>query len=200
MSAGIGRVRLRGVPGEVAGALRLTLGRPDGAAVVATVTVGYLVAFLWATGDLSVRPDVGAAIRVVDDPIDRLFARTGPASYGAIATVDTGVIRLLFSPLNVAIGGLVAVLVGLNAGVTYLAVRQPAACGLSAGSGFLASVPALLSGTVCCGPVVLFAVGLQATATVLTVFAWLLPVGVALLLLSLVAVARRIDPPSTENV
>ena len=92
------------------------------------------------------------------------------------------------------IGGIVAGLVGINLGMTYLAVRRPKACGIGAGSGLLASVPALLSGTVCCGPVVLLAVGVQATAVVLTAFVRLLPIGVALLLASLAYVAVKIDP------
>ena len=185
---------LRGVPGDVAGAVRLTLGRRDGAAIVALVTVGYLLAYLWATGDLSLRTGVAPGVLVIDDPLGRLFARTGPASFGAIATVDTGVVRLLLSPVNVAIGGVVAGLVGINLGMTYLAVRRPKACGIGAGAGLLASVPALLSGTVCCGPVVLLAVGVQATAVVLTAFVWLLPIGIVLLLASLAYVATTLDP------
>ena len=92
------------------------------------------------------------------------------------------------------IGGVVAGLVGINLGMTYPAVRRPKAYGTGAGSGLLASVPALLSGTVCCGPVVLLAVGVQATAVVLTAFVRLLPIGVALLLASLAYVAVKIDP------
>jgi len=194
MSARRARATLYGVLGDVGGVVRLAVGRRDSATVVAVVTVGYLLAYLWATGDLSLRTEVAPGVLVIDDPLGRLFARTGPASFGAIATVDTGVVRLLLSPVNVAIGGVVAGLVGINLGMTYLAVRRPKACGIGAGAGLLASVPALLSGTVFCGPVVLLAVGVQATAVVLTGFAWLLPIGVVLLLASLAYVATKIDP------
>lgn len=200
MNARSASATLRTVPGDVAGAVRLTLGRRDSAAVVAIVTVSYLLAYLWATGDLSLRTGVDPRVLVIDDPLGRLFARTGPASFGAIATVDTGVVRLLLSPVNVAIGSVVAGLVGINLGMTYLAIRRPKACGIGAGSGLLASVPALLSGTVCCGPVVLLAVGVQATAVVLTAFVWLLPVGVVLLLASLAYVATKIDPRSQSSL
>lgn len=199
MSARRSRASLRGVPRNVAGAVRLTLGRRDGATVVAAAAVGYLLAFLWATGDLSLRAGVDPRVLVVNDPVARLFTRTGPASFGAIATVDTGVVRLLVSPVNVAIGSVVAGLVGINLGTTYLATRQPKACGVGAGSGLLASVPALLSGTVCCGPVALLAVGVQATAALMTAFVWLVPVGIALLLASLAYVATKIDPPSPRG-
>ncbi|TKX66985.1 hypothetical protein [Halorubrum sp. SP9] len=194
MTARGARATVSGVLGDVDGAVRLALGRRDSAAVVAAVTVGYLLAYLWATGDLSLRTGVAPGVLVIDDPLGRLFARTGPASFGAIATVDTGVVRLLLSPVDVAIGAVVAGLVGINLGTTYLAVRRPAECGIGAVSGLLASVPALLSGTVCCGPVVLLAVGIQATAVVLTAFVWLLPIGIALLLASLAYVATKIDP------
>ena len=194
MSARSTRATFYAIIRDIDGAVRLAIGRRDSAAVVAAVTVGYLLAYLWATGDLSLRTGVAPGVLVIDDPLGRLFARTGPASFGAIATVDTGIVRLLLSPVNVAIGAIVAGLVGINLGMTYLAVRRPTACGIGAGSGLLASVPALLSGTVCCGPVVLLAIGVQATAVVLTAFVWLLPIGVALLLASLAYVATKIDP------
>ncbi|WP_290810250.1 hypothetical protein [Halovivax sp.] len=174
-------------------ALVLVFRRHDSLAIAAVVTVGYLAAFLWAVGDLAFRPDVAANVIVVDDPTARMFDRTGPASFEAVALLDTGVVRVLVSPVNVALGLSLAGLVGVNLGLTYLAVVQPAACGIGAGSGLFASLPALLSGTVCCGPVVLIALGIQASGLLLTMFAWLLPVGVGLLLLSFVYVAGKID-------
>ncbi|MFC4542432.1 hypothetical protein ACFO5R_10895 [Halosolutus amylolyticus] len=178
---------------ETAAATALVVRRYDSLAIASVVAIGYLVAFLWAVGDLAFRPDVAATLVVVDDPLGRMVARTGPATFEAVALLDTGVVRLLVSPLNLAIGLLIAGLVGINLGLTYLAVVQPAACGIGAGSGLLASVPALLSGTVCCGPVVLIALGIQASGLLLTTFAWLLPLGVATLFLSLVYVAGTID-------
>ena len=174
-------------------ALVLVFRRHDSLAIAAVVTVGYLATFLWAVGDLAFRPDVAANVIVVDDPTARMFDRTGPASFEAVALLDTGVVRVLVSPVNVALGLSLAGLVGVNLGLTYLAVVQPAACGIGAGSGLFASLPALLSGTVCCGPVVLIALGIQASGLLLTMFAWLLPVGVGLLLLSFVYVAGKID-------
>ena len=90
-------------------------------------------------------------------------------------------------------------LVGLNLAVAYGAWRRPAACGLpeskgaAGATGLLAGVPALLSGTVCCGPVILLVVGVQATAGLLAVFQWLLPVAVVLLVGSLFVVSRQVQ-------
>ncbi|WP_206662565.1 hypothetical protein [Halorubrum sp. BOL3-1] len=100
----------------------------------------------------------------------------------------------LFS-LNTVLGVGIAGLVGLNLGLTYLAWRQPAACGVgSSSSGVIASVPAVLSGTACCGPVVLIVLGIQASGIVVTAFQFLLPIAVVLLVGSLVLVGRQIDP------
>lgn len=180
-------------------AIALVFSRRDSLAVAGVITLGYLVAFLWAAQDLVFRPDVPPDFFLVDDPLGRIFQRTGPASYEAIALLDTGIVRLLISPVNITIGLLIAGLVGMSLSLTYLAIVQPAACGIGAGSGFFASLPALLSGTVCCGPVILIALGIQASGLLLTAFFWLLPVGVLLLVGSLVYVAGKIDIHSTPS-
>ncbi|MFA9427762.1 hypothetical protein [Natronorubrum sp. A-ect3] len=184
---------------ETGAATALVVRRADSLSVAVGVAIVYLAVFLWAIGDLAFRPDVAANLIVVDEPLVRMFDRTGPASFEAVALLDTGVVRVLVSPVNVAIGLLIAGLVGLNLGLTYLAVVQPAACGIGAGSGLLASMPALLSGTVCCGPVILIALGIQASGLLLTMFAWLLPLGVGLMVLSLVYVSGRIDLAGTSS-
>ena len=183
---------------RTASAIGLVFGRYDSLSVVVAVTVGYLAVFLWLLGDLSYRPDVSAGLLIVDDPLGRALERTGPATFEAVAMVDTGVVRLLVSPVNLLVGLALSTLVGLNLALSYLAVVQPAACSVGAGSGLLASLPALLSGTVCCGPVILLVLGIQATGVLLTLFAWLLPVGVAALLGSLVYVAGNIEPAATS--
>lgn len=198
MSVARGRSRV-GRVADIMTVVRLTMRRKDAAAVVALVTGAYLLTFLWATGDLSFRTGVEPALVVVHAPLERLFTRTGPASFDAVAMVDTGVIRLLVSPINIALGVTLAALVGINLGVTYLAIRQPSACGISAGSGVLASFPALLSGTVCCGPVILLAVGIQASAALMTMFFWLVPIGVLLLLGTLVYVGGKVDPAAATR-
>ena len=132
---------------------------------------------------------------VVADPLSRLFEPAlGPLSFTPVATVDIGPLTYLFS-LNSIIGLAIAVLVGLNLAVTYLAWTQPTACGLGqSSSGVIASLPAVLSGTACCGPVVLIVLGIQASSVLLTAFQFLLPVAVVMLVGSLVLVGRQVDP------
>ena len=101
---------------------------------------------------------------------------------------------LLFSPFDTLFGLGLAVLVGLNLALFYLAWTQPAACGIDSATGAFAAVPALLSGTACCGPVLLLLLGVQASGLLLTAFDVLLPLAVVTLLGSLVLVSRNVDP------
>mgnify|MGYP000657540208 CR=1 FL=1 len=172
----------------------MALRRRDGLAVFGAVTALYLVVYLWAIGHLA--PGLGGyGVTVVADPLGR-FLEPGlsPLSFRPVALVQIGPLTYLFS-FNTVIGLGLAVLVGLNLALTYLAWRQPAACGLGTSStGLLASVPALLSGTACCGPVLFIALGVQVSGVALTAIQWLLPVAALALVGSLVLVGRRIRP------
>jgi hypothetical protein len=175
-------------------AVRATLRRRDAGLVFAGVTVGYLLAYLVAIGHL--RPGDGDVdLLVVADPLTRMFRPRGTLSWEPVALLDVGVAGLLVSPLNVLLGLGLAALVGLNLAVTYLAWRQPDACGLArSSSGLFAAVPALLSGAACCGPVVLVALGIQASGVLLTAFSAFVPLAVVLLVVSLLWVGRQVDP------
>ena len=180
-------------------ALLLVTQRRDAFVVGVLTAVLYLIVYLVATGDVAIRTGLGVElVTVVDQPFARMLQRTGPFAWEAIALVDLAVARWLVSPLNVAVGGVLALLVGANLAVTYLAWRYPQACGIEqrrgTGTGVVAAVPALLSGTACCGPVILLAVGVSASGALLTVFEWLLPLGVALLLASLVYTGGGLRP------
>lgn len=175
-------------------ALRAARSRRDATVVGAFVTVGYLVAYLTTVGDLSFAGAGGPlSVRVVDD-LSVVFRTTGFFRFEAVALVEVGHLTVLISPLNLAVGGGLAALVGANGALSYLAVVQPRACGLEASSGALASVPALLSGAACCGPTVLLVIGVQASATIVTGFQLLVPLAFVLLAASLFLVGRTVDP------
>ena len=192
MSTTTGRVSrsLRHTPIVVLDAVR----RPTALTVLLVSTFGYLTVFLWAIGDLAFRSSAGRRLFVVDEPATRMFERApGAFSYEPIAFVEFGIGTYLFSPINVGIGLSIAILVGVNMMVSYLAIRQPKSCGIGAGSGVLASVPALLAGSACCAPVLLIVLGITASGTLLAVLPWLLPLGIVLLLSSLAYLAGKID-------
>lgn len=157
-----------------------------------TVTVIYLLLYLWAIGHLS-QGLGGVDLLVVSDPLSKLLQpELGPFSFTPVARVALGPVTYLFS-LNTVLGLGLAGLVGLNAALTYLVWRQPSACGIGRSStGLLAGIPALLSGAACCGPVVLIVLGVQASGVLLTGFQLLLPLAVAVLLGSLLLVGRQV--------
>ncbi len=178
-----------------ASAIRAVFTRPRPLLVTIAVSLAYLLGYLYAIGDLSIRRGIGVGIDMpIEEPLVRMLERTGPASFEAIAFIDLEPFRLLFSPLNTLLGIGLAALVGVNIALSYLAITQPRACDIGAGSGVLASIPALLSGSACCAPVVLIVLGIQASGLLLTVMTWLLPIGIILLVGSLVYLGGKIDP------
>jgi hypothetical protein len=170
-----------------------TLRRRDGRLVFVSVTAAYLLGYLWAVGHLA--PGLGGyEVSVAANPLERLFQPgLGPFTYTPVARVALGPVTYLFS-LNTVLGLGLAALVGVNLAMTYVAWTQPRACGVGQSStGIVASVPALLSGTACCGPVVAIVLGIQLSGVVLTAFQFLLPVAGLLLVGSLVLTARQVD-------
>jgi hypothetical protein len=180
-------------------ATALTLRRRDSLLVVAGVTALYLLGYLWAIGDLA--PGFGGyGVVLAADPLGTLFRTTsGVLSFAPVALVRLGPLAYQAS-LNTLVGLGLALLVGLNLGLTYLTRKQPAACGLESSAGVLAGVPALLSGTACCGPVVLIALGIQASGVLLTAFQVLLPAAALVLVGSLVLVGRQVRPEGVTAV
>lgn len=175
-------------------AVRASLDRTDALAIIVTTTIGYLLGYLWGIGHLA--PGSGGfGVTVVPEATSRFFQPSLSAySFEPVAIVAVGPLTYLFS-LNTVVGFGLAVLVGLNLGVSYLAWRQPKACGIgSRSAGALAGVPALVSGSVCCGPpILLLAVGAQASGLLLTAFEFLLPVAAVLLVGSLFLVGRQVQ-------
>jgi hypothetical protein len=190
--------RLRSAVSRTRTATAMTLARRDTLAVFAGVTALYLALYLWAVGHLA--PGLGGyGVSVVADPFAKLLRpELGPFTFTPVARIQLGAVTYLLS-FNTAIGVGLAVLVGLNLALTYLVWTQPSACGIGRSStGLLASVPALLSGTACCGPVVLIVLGIQASGVLLSAFQFLLPAAAVLLAGTLVLVGRRVEPATAE--
>jgi hypothetical protein len=175
-------------------ATSIALRRRDAALVFAGATLIYLVVYLYMIDHLA--PGLGGyGVSVVADPLGKfLQPELGPFMFTPVARVSLGPVTYLFS-LNTVFGAVLAALVGLNLALTHLVWTQPKACGIGGkSSGFLASIPALLSGTACCGPVVLIVLGIQASGVLLTGFQFLLPAAALLLVGSLVLVGRQVNP------
>lgn len=171
-----------------------TLRRSDAKLVFAGFTLAYLLGYLYAIGHLSAGSG-RVGLVVADDPLSKLLQPSlGPFTFEGLALFRLGPVTYLFS-FNTVLGLGIAALVGLNLAITYLAWRQPAACGIgSSSAGVLAGIPALLSGAACCGPILLLVIGVQASGLLLTTFDLLIPLAVVLLVGSLLLVGRQVDP------
>jgi len=183
------------VLGRTRFAIGVALRRLDSLAVFVALTLVYTVGYLFAVQQFFPGGS-GFAFRVAADPWNRLFRQANSAvNFEPIALIETDFFTYLVG-MNTVIGLGIGVLVGINLAITYLAWRQPAACGIgSSSAGLLAGIPALLSGSACCGPVVLLVFGVQATGIFApAMFEILLPVAVFLLFVSLLLIGRRIDP------
>jgi hypothetical protein len=180
--------------GRTTQAVRLTLSDRRARFVVSGTVVAYLLTYLYAIDQLFVGNGEFELI-VAAQPWNALFRQSlGTFTYEPVALIRLGIVTYQFS-LNTVIGLVIAILVGVNVGVSYFAWRQPTACGVgSQSAGLVAGVPALLSGAACCGPIVALIFGIQVTSGLLVVFEWLLPISVTLLLLALVLVGRQVDP------
>ncbi|WP_251330313.1 hypothetical protein [Haloplanus pelagicus] len=182
------RDRVCGTPRGVAAALR----RSDGRAAFLLAVVGYPPLYLASIGHL-VLGARGYSIRVVSAPLARALQSTRSFSFEPIARITVDPVALLVSPLDVGIALLLAILVGCNLAVGVVAWRAPAVCGVGVGksAGVLAGLPALLTGATCCGPAVLFVVGVGTTGTLVSAVQYATPVAGLLLVGSLLVVAGR---------
>lgn len=160
---------------------RLTLG----------IAAVYLVLFLVALQDLT---PGGSGFGLVTTGWSRMIERTGTVTFEPIARLTMPGVTILLSPLNLLIGGIISVLVGLNLLVTYIAFRQPKACSFNRSTGILASFPALLAGGACCAPAIVLILGLQLSSTLVTAFQVLIPLAVVLLIVTLKLIVDRTDP------
>lgn len=187
----------------ITGALR----RRDGKLILLGSGFGYILLYLWGIGHVMIaeRPMIAPVdVRVVDDPLAMMTRQMAPYQYEPIALIHLapfgiGPIDFLFAPLNVAIGIGLAMLVGVNMAVAWMAWRGPRACGIGPGASTVAGLPAVISGFACCGPTILLVLGVQASASILAVMQWLLPAAVILLLGTLVWVGRHVDPKVAES-
>lgn len=184
----------QGLIERTVGAIRVVFRRTDSQLVVLASLLGYLLVYLFAVGDLALTGRGTISLFVVADPIETMTSSMGFGRFQPVARLEFLAVTLLFSPINTTIALLLAGLVAINFGLTYLGLVQPKACGLEASSGVLAGIPALLSGAACCGPVVLLILGIQATGALITTFQWLVPVAFLMLIGSLLLIGRQVDP------
>lgn len=173
------------------GKLRAILALPFYRRVAVGIGGSYLLLFLVALQDISLG---GSGVQFLTTEWTRMFDRTGAITFEPIGQVTLPGLTLLISPLNILIGIVLAGLAGLNLAVTWLAFRQPKACRFNRSTGILASLPALLAGSACCAPAIVLILGLQVSSLFVSAFQVLIPLSIALLLVTLMMILHRTDP------
>lgn len=141
---------------------------------VTTIIAGllYLLLYLYALGDVAYSGEElverAPAVDVVDDWAQRMFQRRVPFTFEPVAVIYvTRHLAYFFAPINVLLGTVLAVLLGLNAGFLAFAFKLPKVCGVRSAKGIFASLPGLLLGFACCAPTILLALGAVATSLTL---------------------------------
>lgn len=187
---------LRGVLSRTALAVRGTLSRPDGIVSFLFVTVVYLLSYLWTLRQFTFSGRGGVELFVVETPLATAFAQQSSFVFRPIARLEIGPILVLVSPVNIALGLGLAILVGCTIAVSVVSWRSPTACRLGASAGVTAGIPGLISGVACCGPQLLVVIGLQASAGVIAAVQWMVPIAVTLLIGSLLWVGNQVPVES----
>ncbi len=161
-----------------------------------TITLLYLVLYMISLGNILFE---GASFGSASLEWTKMFHRNGYFTFEPIYQLTAPGLTIFISPINLILGLLLSILVGLNMTVTILAFRQPAACSFNRTSGFLASVPGLLAGGACCAPALVLILGLQMSTFVVTLSQWMIPIAFGLLVLTLILILRRTNLNHLQN-
>ena len=152
----------------------------------------YLILYLYAIGDLRFYAwQGGIGARFSPQPLELLFKPISPFYFEAIGLLRLPFLTYLVSPPNLLIAMALALLVGLNIAFSYMAIVAPRVCYGNPAVGILSALPGLLAGSACCGPILLIVLGVQASASLIALFSWLVPIAVVLLLVTLMVNAKR---------
>lgn len=148
------------------------------------IALVYLVLFEIVVGDLTLHATVHPVDAfVVPDWSALLFRMRAPFQFEAIAVIEAPFAVWLVSPMNLATGFLLGALTGFQIALIRVARHCATACGLNPASGFLAGLPGLLAGSACCAPLIFLLLGVQLTASLVTLMSLMIPAAFILLIL-----------------
>lgn len=94
---------------------------------------------------------------VVDSPLTRMFVTRAPYVWEPVAAITFWGIKVFIAPMNLLLGGFLAVLVGANIMVAVFGYRFRKMCRIDTGYGLLGVLPSMLTGFACCAPTFLIA-------------------------------------------
>jgi hypothetical protein len=171
--------------------LRRVMTDPASQAIAWAVALVYVLLFQVAIADLTIdgaaRP---ASMFVVGNWQDLVFRTRAPFQFEAVAIVEAPFVVWLVSPMNIAIGLALGLLTGVQIALVRIARHCAVSCGLKPATGVLAAVPGLLAGSACCAPILFVLLGVQVTASLITLMGLLVPAAFVFLLLGLARTLR----------
>ncbi|MCC5890825.1 MAG: hypothetical protein JJU01_09655 [Alkalibacterium sp.] len=132
---------------------------------------------------------------IVDNPLERMFMSRAPFIWEPIAALTISGVRLFVSPLNLLVGGFIAVLVGINIMVAVFGYRYRKVCRIKSRYGLMGTLPSMLTGFACCAPTFLIALApaLGSFAVYfITIQPFLIPLSIILLIGGLVWSVRQL--------
>jgi len=155
------------------------------AALISLAT--YVVLYLGAMQYLVIAPGQAELLSLELSPDWRelAFRRRGPFLFEPIGVLHVAPLAISLSIPNLVIAMVLGLLVGANVAASYYGFRELGMRGVRGLHALIGTVPALISGAACCVPTLILVIGLQMTATVATVWSWLVPVSALLLAISL---------------
>lgn len=148
----------------------------------------YVVLYLAAMRYLVVTPgetDRLFAFELSPEWRNLAFRRRGPFLFEPIGVLHLAPLAIFLSIPNIAIALGLGMLVGANVAASYYGFHALGMRGLRGVHALIGTIPALISGAACCVPMLILVIGLQLTATLATVWSWLVPISALLLLISL---------------
>lgn len=157
--------------------------------IAALVALGaYVLLYLAAAQYLVAAPgetDSFFAFRLLPDWRELMFRQRAPFVFEPIGALHFGPFMLFVSIPNLVIAVALGLLVAANVAVSYFSFHALGLRGLRGLHSLIGTIPALISGMACCVPTLILVIGLQLTATLATVWSWLVPASALLLVGSL---------------
>jgi hypothetical protein len=147
------------------------------------VAVAYLLIFQYAISDLSLDGSArGFSFFGLPNWFDVVLRQRVPFQFESVAVIEGPFFTWLLSPVNLAIGTMLGLLTGAQIALTNVARKCAASCGLNPAAGLLAGLPGLLAGSACCAPILFVILGLQLTASLVTLMGLMVPIAFVLLI------------------
>jgi hypothetical protein len=144
----------------------------------------YVVIYLAAMQYLIVAPGEATSffsLEVLPHWRSLIFRSRAPFLFEPIGALRLASLVVFLSVPNIIIAIALGVLVAANVAVSYYSFRELGMRGVRGAHALIGTIPALIGGAACCVPTLILVIGLQLTATLATVWSWLVPVSALLL-------------------